>query len=266
MDGILVPAKIIRVGGVKLDEMVGAISRSANSQNTVQPADFSANDPFHVTVEQLANNTWIPGARGRWFYERARGSYGAAESKSAYSKIQLKRFKTETPKQRRFSKTDLAKTLNTWAGKPDLVSYGNQKNFQHFMQQLKQDHPNGFIPDPAWYRAFIAKTIIFRAVQDVVKSLRFPAYQANIIAYTAALIAHRCGDALLYNEIWNAQDVSDAFNDMIADWARAVDEALRRTAGMKMPTEWAKREDCWQAVRGISVNIPDQGIEELQKT
>jgi hypothetical protein len=111
--------------------MVGAISRSANSQNTVQPADFSANDPFHVTVEQLANNTWIPGATGRWFYERASGSYGAAESKSAYSKTQLKRFRAETPKQRRFSKTDLAKTLNTWAGRPDLEA-GSQKSFQYF--------------------------------------------------------------------------------------------------------------------------------------
>ena len=37
--------------GRSLDEMVGAMSRSANSQNTVQPADFSANDPFHVKVE-----------------------------------------------------------------------------------------------------------------------------------------------------------------------------------------------------------------------
>ena len=66
------PAKIIKVGGDKLTEMVGTISRSANSQNTVQPADFSANDPFHVAVEQLSTNTWLPGAGGRWFYERAR--------------------------------------------------------------------------------------------------------------------------------------------------------------------------------------------------
>jgi hypothetical protein len=54
--------------------MVTAVSRSANSQNTIQPADFSANDPFHVAVENLANNTWLPDHSGRWFYERARGS------------------------------------------------------------------------------------------------------------------------------------------------------------------------------------------------
>jgi len=40
-------------------QMVAAVSRSANSQNTVQPADFSANDPFHVALERLANDTWM---------------------------------------------------------------------------------------------------------------------------------------------------------------------------------------------------------------
>jgi len=263
LDSILVPAKIIRVGGAKLGEMVGAISQSANSQNTVQPADFSANDPFHVTVEELANNTWIPGASGRWFYERARGSYGAAETKASYSKAQQRKFRAETPKQRRFSKTDLAKILNVWDGRPDLVSYGNQKNFQHFMQQLKQDRPDGFIPDATWYRHFIARTILFRAVQDTVKSLRFPAYQANITAYTASLLAHRCDGRIRYDDIWSRQTVSAEMRSLIADWARTVDSELRRTAGMKMPTEWAKRHDCWLALKDAPVTIPEAGIPEL---
>jgi hypothetical protein len=52
LDDVLVPAKIIHVrsGGAMLDQMVARISKSANTQNTVQPADFSANDPFHREV------------------------------------------------------------------------------------------------------------------------------------------------------------------------------------------------------------------------
>ena len=42
---------------------------------TLTAADFSANDPFHVRLEQLANSVWVPGEQSRWFYERARGSY-----------------------------------------------------------------------------------------------------------------------------------------------------------------------------------------------
>lgn len=138
-----------------------------------------------------------------------------------------------------------------------------RRSTQHFMQQLKQDHPDGFIPDAAWYRAFIAKTMLFRAVQDVVKAAKFPAYQANISTYTAALLAHRCGDMLRYDEIWNSQTVSGELKVMLVEWARAVDRALRETAGMKMPTEWAKRAECWEAIRSIEVQVPSLGVSEL---
>ena len=151
LDAISVPAKIICVSGAELDEMVAAVSKSANSQNTVQPADFSANDPFHVTVEKLANSTWLPDGKGRWFYERARGSYGAAELKASFAAAQKRRFAQETPKERRFSKTDMAKYLNAWEGQAHQVSFGNQKNFQFFMQSLKDEYPVGFEPDAAWY-------------------------------------------------------------------------------------------------------------------
>jgi AIPR protein len=79
IDSIAVPAKIILVKHGGLDSMVSAVSRSANSQNTIQPADFSANDPFHIAIERLANSTWLPNRSGRWFYERARDTYRAAE-------------------------------------------------------------------------------------------------------------------------------------------------------------------------------------------
>ena len=47
----------------------------------------------------------------RWFYERARGSYLAAEQKAAYRKTEQKTFRQQTPKQRRFSKLDVARYL-----------------------------------------------------------------------------------------------------------------------------------------------------------
>jgi hypothetical protein len=131
------------------------------------------------------------------------------------------------------------------------------------MQQLKQDNPNGFVPDPAWYRAFIAKTMLFRAVQEIVKSAKFPAYQANISTYTASLLAHRCGDQIRYDDIWNAQTISDGLKAMLLEWASTVDRALRETSGMKMPTEWAKRPECWTAIRSIEVRVPARGVSEL---
>jgi hypothetical protein len=263
LDGIIVSAKIIKANEQVLDNMVVAVSRSANSQNTVQPADFSANDPFHVTVEELANNTWLADGKSRWFYERARGSYGAAELKASFKAADRRRFTSETPKARRFSKTDLAKYLNAWDGFPHLVCFGNQKNFQYLMQRLKDEHPGNFLPDAGWYKNFIAKAILFRTVQSIVKERKFPAYQANISAYTVALLAWSCGDEIDYNLIWSTQSISTELKEMVGKWIGEVDRALRQTAGARMPSEWAKKVECWTALRQIDLEVPNPVPPEL---
>ena len=263
LDSIAVPAKIILVKRDSLDSMVTAVSRSANSQNTIQPADFSANDPFHVAVETLSNNIWLPDHSGRWFYERARGSYGAAELRASRA-AEKRRLASETPKSRRFSKTDLGKYLNAWEGLPHLVSFGNQKNFQSFMQRMKEQHPDGLAPDEAWYKAFISKTILFRTVQAIVKAQKFPAYQANIAAYTVACISWKTGGRVDFNRIWAHQALSPKMQALIKDWAVAIDKELRRTAGSRMPSEWAKKAECWESVRDLALRLPDPLPAEMQ--
>ena len=59
-----VAAKLIEVdAGDVHDELVRNVSRYANSQNRVSEADFSANDPFHVRIEELSRTTWGPSSR-----------------------------------------------------------------------------------------------------------------------------------------------------------------------------------------------------------
>jgi AIPR protein len=255
LDGIMVPAKIIKVQRDNLDAMVAAVSRSANSQNTVQPADFSSNDPFNVALERLANDTWLDDGKSRWFYERARGGYEAAALKASFSTMQQDRFSSETPKERRFSKTDMAKYLNAWDGFPHLVSYGNQKNFQYFMQRLKEEYPGGFQPDTDWYKAFIGKAILFRAVQNIVKAKKYPAYQANIVAYTVAALAWKTNGRIDFKLIWSRQAPSAELCVLIGKWADQIDQAIRLTAEKRMPSEWAKKQECWDEIREAKIDI-----------
>ncbi len=264
LDGILVPVKIICVGSDHLDQMVSTISRSANSQNTVQPADFSANDPFHVAVESLANNVWLPDGTGRWFYERARGSYSAAETKAAATVAQKRRFKVETPKARRFAKTDLAKFLNAWDGKPHHVSLGSQKNFQLFMQALKDQNPDGFTPDAGWYREFVVKAIVFKATQKIVRAEKFPAYQSNITAYTVAEFSRRTEGKFNFGQVWRSQEITAELAELIRGWAHTIDKCLRQTAGSRMPSEWAKKTECRDALAVLELPLPTPLPPELQ--
>jgi hypothetical protein len=100
-------------------------------------------------------------------------------------------------------------------------------------------------------------------VQDVVKSLKFSAYQANITAYTASLLAYKCDGRITYEEVWKHQNVSTELKLLIAEWAPAVDAELRRSAGMRMPTEWSKRAECWESIKQIKIALPSHRISEL---
>lgn len=262
---VMVPAKIIVVEPGDLSRMVAAISRSANSQNTVQPADFSANDPFHVAVESLAANAWLPNASGRWFYERARGSYGAAEAKAALKAADRQRFKRETPKERRFAKTDLAKYVNAWEGYPHHVSFGGQKNFQLFMQRLKEQYPDDYVPDEAWFRRLVALALMHKALVRVVRSIEFPAYQANIVAYVLAWLGWCTGGRMDFDLVWNQQGVSKELEALFDPWARAADQLLRSVAGSRMPTETAKKAECWDAFKAAPPALPDPLPPELSQ-
>lgn len=263
VSAVNVPAKIILVESDKLSSMVTNISRCANSQNTVQPADFSANDPFHVAVEALASNCWLSDATGRWFYERARGGYVAAEVKAALSARDAQRFRRETPKERQFSKTDLAKYLNSWDGYPYHVAFGGQKNFQYYMQRLKEQHPNGFDPDATWFRRLVAIAIMYRKLLQVARRNKFPAYQANIVSYTLAWVGLATGGRVDFELLWSRQAVSPELDAMFEDWAHSADSLLRSTAGARMPTEWAKKSDCWLALRESIPALPASLPPEL---
>ena len=246
--GVEVPIKLIKVAPTgNLEDLVTSISRAANRQNTVQQADFSAGDPFHRELETLANNTWLESGRGRWFYERARGAYAAAEQKASLRATDQRSFREQTPKSRRLGKLDIARYLSSWEGFPWRVALGGQKNFQAFMQRRKDG--GAPLPDEAWFRRLVATAILYRAAERIVRSLRFPAYGANIVAYLVAALGERAGGRIDFDLVWRRQALSPAFETLMAVWARDVDALLREGVGSRNPTEWFKKEDCWTALR-----------------
>lgn len=261
LQNISVPVKIIKVGGADLSEMVSSISRAANRQNTVQLADFSANDPFHQQIETLANTTWLDDGKGRWFYERARGSYLAAEQKAALRSAEQKSFRQQTPKQRRLSKLDVARYLSVWSGLPDKACLGGQKNFQSFMQRLKDEPPSP--PDQTWFRRLVAIAVLYRAAEKKIRSMKFPAYGAQITAYVVAGLSHRSGGRVDFGRLWSKQSVSPGLEQLIEDWAPKLDALMRSSAGQKNPSEWFKKADCWKEIQAQLPSFADPLPPEL---
>ena len=264
ISSVFVPAKITTVEGETLDQLVPRISRYANTQNVIQMADFSANDSFHVEIERLSQTIWCPGEQGRWFYERARGQYQVAKSRIGTTTARTRRFNEQTPPSRKFGKTDLAKFLNCWNQRPDLVSRGAQKNFDFFMQELRIGKETDWLPDESYYKLLIAKAILYKAVARIVRQEQFPAYRPNIVAYLIAYVSYRTGGQLDMDLIWQEQALSGEFETLLRSWSRDTNETIRETAEGRNVTEWCKKEDCWKSICAITLPLADPMPPELE--
>lgn len=262
---VRVPAKIIVMrtqDSMKEEVLVSDISRFANTQNTVKQSDFSANKPFHIELEKLSRSIYCPDGVGQWFYERAAGSYTTLLARGGTTPAKLKLLKDSIPAARRITKTDLAKYIHAWDRKPDIVSLGSQKNFDRFMASLTPaDGQDVTLPTGTDFKAMIAKAKIYRDAQKLMRGM-FPAFQANVTAYTVAVLSEKLGGRIDLQRIWARQAVSPELLSQISVWAKEVNEVLHATANGRMVSEWAKRPECKEAVMGarystFASNIPE---------
>jgi hypothetical protein len=263
---VRVPAKIIvmrKQDPTKEEALVSDISRFANSQNAVRQSDLSANKPFHVEIEKLSRSVYCPDGVGQWFYERAAGSYNTLLTREGNTPAKLKALKEAIPAARRVTKTDLAKYITAWDRKPDIVSLGSQKNFDRFMAMLTpSDGQEAPLPTVAEFKAMMAKAKIYRDSQRLMRPM-FQAFQANVTAYTVALLSEKLGNRIDLNRIWAKQAVSQELLSQIAVWANEVNDALHATAGGRMVSEWAKRPECKEAVMNRSYSVAASNIPEV---
>jgi hypothetical protein len=265
---VRVPAKVIVLksrDAVAEEALIADVSRYANTQNAVKQSDLSANKPFHVQLETLALTTYCPDGVGRWFYERAAGSYATMLAREGTTPARLRHLReVVVPPSRKITKTDLAKYLNAWEQRPDWVCLGSQKNFERLMDMLSSANGQSVpgLPDVAAYKRIIAKAILFKKAHSIVRPM-FPAFQANVAAYVVALVANRLGERLDLDRVWQRQSLSQELIQQIRSWATEVNDVLHRSAHGRMVSEWAKKAECWHIVRGEDYSTVSDGIPEF---
>lgn len=253
-----VQAKISVVAPENIANLVPLISRYANSQNKVNEADFNANDPFHVMLEGLSRSIWAPAAYGtqhqtRWFYERARGQYQDAIAQVG-TLARQKQFKEVHPPTQKFTKTDLAKFIMTWEQFPYIVSQGAQKCFTQFTTQLKKMGP--IEVDQVYFHRLVAKAILFHRAEKIVAAQKFGGYRANIVTYSLAYIVYHTNRQINLERIWQQQNIGQGLQDAIEQISGRVHQIITSPPGGKNVTEWCKRAECWNRVRGIKFDLP----------
>jgi len=269
---VMVPAKIIILKGSQDDareRLISNVSRYANSQNAVKMSDLSANRPFHVQLEKLANDTWCPDGATRWFYERAAGAYNVMLLRDGSTPAKRRKLQETVAPKRKLTKNDIAKYHEAWRCKPDVVARGGEKNFVLFMDEL--DRVPGIVPSPLdapWYRAMIAKVILFKAIESMIKTKEakelFRQGWVNIATYVVSVVADRLGERLDFEQIWMRQGISSGLRELLWEWAVVVNDEFNRIAPGQQVSEVAKRGDTWAKVRLANFAPPATGIIELR--
>ena len=235
----------------QMDEMVPVISYCANSQNKIQTADFYSNSPFHRRMEHFSRTVWAPAKPGshrqtKWFYERARGQYLDLKNKHATA-AQRRVFEEDNPKAQVFTKTDLAKYINSWDQLPHVVSRGNQKNFAEFSKRIDELDPEQL--ENNFFCETIAKAIIFNTINGLVKTQ----FRANIVTYTMAWLSYKTQQKVDLDEIWRTQEVTASLRETMMIAIKAAFAHISSPQNGENPTEWCKKEECWTSFRDMDI-------------
>jgi hypothetical protein len=235
----------------KTNEIIANISKYANSQNKINMSDFSANDEYHIRMEQLSRSIYIPTEKGksldRWFYERARGQY-LVEVNRQLTPALKRQFKDHNPKSRCISKTVAAKCIMAWRGFPQIVSKGLETNFVIFSEMTKK----GKIPEPSEkiYKDMISKVILFNECDKIIAEHKFGGFKAQQNYYTVALIGKHFAEKVDSDYIWATQSISPEVAQIIEKvmyivWKHFMNPT---TPGVNIG-QWCKKEDCWELLQ-----------------
>lgn len=240
------------------DRIAPKISEYANSQNKINAADFTSNDPFHVQIQKLSRSIWAPVKKcnqqeTHWYYERFRGQYQTDKERENTPKLK-RLFGDKNPTSQRFTKVDLAKYENSWDQLPYFVSLGGDKNYREFILQYKEE--GEFKPDINYFHLLIAKAILFRKTDNIVKNLDLGGYKANVVTYTLALLSKLTEKCVDLEGIWKTQDISPAIEESIIYLSQIVRGHITNPDGGKNITEWCKKEECWNSLLKLKVDIP----------
>lgn len=254
-----------------IDIIAPLISKYSNAQNSVNTADFSANDPFHRNLEKISRTLYAPDPTGGnvetiWFYERSRGSYAETRNQER-TPARIKTWKKIHPTNQRLDKLIVAKLENTWRIQPQIVSLGGQKNFSHFMVYVNERIAENkeIEVDAQYYKDLVAKQIIWKATEKIINRQKIPGYRANIVTYSLSWMLLHDKEKFNLDVIWKHQKISKEQEQYLDILTRNIRNKILKTAKGNV-TEWCKSNksgysECWEKIKVMEIDfnqkVPD---------
>lgn len=265
---VFVPMKVSVIRDAdNTDDIVKAISTTANSQTAIKNSDFSANEPYLIDMEKFSRSEWVPNGNNKpvckWYFERTRGQY--LDQMAQLNGFNEKSFKMEYPKSQKITKTDIAKYEASWNMQPYNVCRGAEKNYSLFVADIKRERP---LVTASYYKHIIANGILFNTIDSIVKSKKLGGYKANMNAYLMASISFLADKSLDLTYIWEhqrvQQDVVDKVEELIPMvWGHLTGSSAGGNQSSNVG-EWSKKPECWNRLK-LKLGDYDKFGQELMQ-
>ncbi|MDR3713087.1 MAG: AIPR family protein [Puia sp.] len=264
IEGIQVMAKINVAKNASeeiLDELISKISVYSNAQSRVSKVDLRARSTQLVKLKSLSESVLTVSGK-KWFFERAKGEYATMMRINSAKKVQLEK---TYPRERRFTKEDLAKYFSAWGDKPYLVKKGGEKVFRLFLEEISGEggSSKAMMINRNFYEDLIARIILFRSLEKIygqgsgaigqIRSAVVPYSISAIYQYTSSDKKGRQFDLL---KIWKAEKLENDLHSFFRDLMKLMNRLIRRYSQSDDLGEYSKKQELWD-------NIADS--QELQE-
>ena len=239
-----------------LDELISNISKFSNTQSRVSPVDLRARNPQLIQLQKLSKNIRTPSGY-LWFFERAKGEFNTLVRKAGSGGNRLKK---EFPKERKFTKEDLAKYFTAWGDQPWLVKKGGEKCFRFFIERLsgEEGHQAPKI-DRDFYEDLVSKIILFRRLEKIygIGKNAMGNLRAVVIPYSLAIV-YCATDAQAdkgnfdLGAVWKGEDIDGDLAEFFQRLMLLMNDLIKKYSLSDDYGEYSKKPELWAAIKSSS--------------
>ena len=242
-------------------EFVRNIAKYANSQNKVTSADLNSNHPYYTRIEDFSRKIFAPAVDGNpyqelWFFERARGQYEQPMIKMT-TKKQRDDYQKIRPKDKKFTKTDLAKYYNSAMMYPQDVSWGAEVNSTKFQERLEKAwEKDNSVFNEYHYKELIGMAIIFKSLERIISQqdwyIKNKAYRPQLVTYTFAKFVYevkKLNYNVDYKSIWDKQAIPAEMEKEFKEISKLAYDNMYGDREISNISSYCKTKNCWERLQ-----------------
>lgn len=236
----------------ELDRLITNISKFSNTQTRVSKVDLRSRSKQLVKLKALSDSIVTPKGY-TWFFEKSKGELSTLIRLSGNKDRIIKKY----PKERRFTKEELAKYYTAWGEQPYFVKKGGEKVFRDFIEELSGEKKEKTAPEinRSFFENLISRIILFRSMEKIhgegKKSIG--QLRSAVIPYSLSVIykhtdASKDHNSFNLEKIWLKEGLEQELSDYLYELMSLVNKLIKKYATTDDPSENSKSKELWEII------------------